>query len=76
MRGTLKLMSLRLINEKTPLFNLYSSSLWVFGSWWLNSYKKQTQTNLLIGILLLGAFVQNVNLEYETVLYILFQFCF
>ncbi len=25
MRGTLKLMSLRLINEKTPLFNLYSS---------------------------------------------------
>ena len=31
MRGTLKLMSLRLINEKTPLFNLCSSSLWVPG---------------------------------------------
>jgi len=38
MRGILKLMSLRLINENTPLFNLYSSSppaasragLWVF----------------------------------------------
>ncbi len=38
MPGTLKLMSLRLINEKTPLFNLYSSSLWVFVPWWLNSY--------------------------------------
>jgi len=28
------------INEKTPLFNLYPSSLWVFVPWWLNSYKK------------------------------------
>ena len=37
MRGTLKLMSLRLINEKTLLFNLYSSSLWVFVPLWLNS---------------------------------------
>jgi len=35
MRGTLKLMSLRLINEKTPLFNLYSSSFWVFVAEWL-----------------------------------------
>jgi len=26
------------INEKSPLFNLYSSSLWVFVPWWLNSY--------------------------------------
>jgi len=26
------------INEKTPLLNLYSSSLWVFVPWWLNSY--------------------------------------
>jgi len=26
------------INEKTPLFNLYPSSLWVFVPWWLNSY--------------------------------------
>ena len=47
MRGTLKLISLRLINEKTLVFNLYSSSppavrragLWVFVSLWLNSYK-------------------------------------
>ena len=38
MPGTLKLVSLRLINEKSPLFNLYSSSLWVFVPWWLNSY--------------------------------------
>ena len=30
MRGTLKFISLRLINEKTPLFNLYSFSLCVF----------------------------------------------
>jgi hypothetical protein len=44
----LKLMSLRLINEKTPLFNLYSFSppavrragLWVFVPWWLNSFIK------------------------------------
>jgi len=40
MRGTLKLMSLRLINEKTPVFNLYLSPLWVFVPWWLNSYAK------------------------------------
>ena len=41
------LMSLRLINEKTPLFNLNPSSppavrragLWVFVPWWLNSYQ-------------------------------------
>jgi hypothetical protein len=26
------------INEKTPLFNLYSSSFWVFVAWWLNGY--------------------------------------
>ena len=46
MRGTLKLMSLRLINEKTPLFSLCSSSpparrragLWVFVPLWLNRY--------------------------------------
>jgi hypothetical protein len=38
MPGTLKLMSQRLINKKSPLFNLYSSSLWVFVPWWLNSY--------------------------------------
>jgi len=49
MRGALKLMSLRLINEKTPLFNLYSFSppavrragLWAFVSLWLNSYEKK-----------------------------------
>jgi len=38
MHGTLKLMSLRLINEKSPLFNVYSSSLWVFVPWWLNRF--------------------------------------
>ncbi len=32
------LMRLRRINAKSPLFNLYSSSLWVFVSWWRNSY--------------------------------------
>jgi hypothetical protein len=37
-KSGLKLMSLRLINEKTPLFNLYSSSFWVFVAWWLNGY--------------------------------------
>jgi len=31
MGGTLKLVSLRLINEKSALFSLYSSSLWVPG---------------------------------------------
>ena len=30
------------INEKTPLFNLSSSSLWVFVPWWLNIYKTFT----------------------------------
>ena len=29
-KSGLKLMRLRLINEKTPLFNLYLSPLWVF----------------------------------------------
>jgi hypothetical protein len=47
-------MSLRLINEKTPLFNLYSSSppavrlavLWGFVSLWLNSYKISTMLKM------------------------------
>jgi len=49
MRVTLKLMSLRLINKKTPLLNLYSYSppavrragLWAFVCLWLNSYEKK-----------------------------------
>jgi hypothetical protein len=42
MRGILKLMSLRLINEKNPLFDLCLSSLSGFVPWWLNSYTKKT----------------------------------
>ncbi len=48
MSGTLKLVSPRLINEKSALFSLYSSSLSALVPWWLSSYIYVRKEDLVV----------------------------